>query len=93
MLGAFGQVPINDYMTGKLEKSELLASIYGIRFVVSFAVLAAMLPLIASVHYNWGFDVLFYLLAASELAILGEVTLLPGRLPEVQPIVVKEPAE
>ncbi len=47
MLGAFGQIPINDYMIGRMAKSELRASIYGTRYIVSFAVLAAVLPLIA----------------------------------------------
>ena len=85
MLGAFGQIPINDYMIGKMAKSELRASIYGTRYIVSFAVLAAVLPLISWVHKNWGFDVLFHILAASAAAILLAVLLLPGRLPEAQP--------
>ena len=74
MLGAFGQIPINDYMIGKMAKSELRASIYGTRYIVSFVILAAVLPLIAWVHKYWGFDVLFYILAA--------VCHLPNRLPE-----------
>lgn len=91
MLGAFGQIPINDYMIGKMAKSELRASIYGTRYIVSFAVLAAVLPLISWVHSNWGFDVLFYILAASAAAILVAVLFLPSRLPEPQPAAV--PAE
>ncbi|MFY0612478.1 MAG: MFS transporter [Hyphomicrobiaceae bacterium] len=91
MLGAFGQIPINDYMIGKMAKSELRASIYGTRYIVSFAVLAAVLPLISWVHRNWGFDVLFHILAASACAILFAVLLLPSRLPEAQPQAV--PAE
>lgn len=82
MLGAFGQIPINDYMIGKMAKSELRASIYGTRYIVSFAVLAAVLPLIAWVHQNWGFDVLFHILAVSAAAILLAVLFLPSRLPE-----------
>ena len=84
MLGAFGQIPINDYMIGKMAKSELRASIYGTRYIVSFAVLAAVLPLISWVHHNWGFDVLFYILASAAAAILCAVLLLPGRLPEAR---------
>lgn len=93
MLGAFGQIPINDYMIGKMAKSELRASIYGTRYIVSFAVLAAVLPLIAWVHYEWGFDVLFYILAAAAAAILCAVSLLPGRLPEPKPVSAQVPAE
>jgi predicted MFS family arabinose efflux permease len=81
MLGAFGQFLINDYMIGKMAKSELRASIYGTRYIVSFAVLAAVLPLISWVHKYWGFDVLFHILAAAATAILAAVFLLPNRLP------------
>lgn len=93
MLGAFGQIPINDYMIGKMAKSELRASIYGTRYVISFAVWAIVVPLIAWVHHNWGFDLLFYILAASALAILGAVLMLPGRLPEAPPTPAQVPAE
>ncbi|MEM8972496.1 MAG: MFS transporter [Pseudomonadota bacterium] len=93
MLGAFGQIPINDYMIGKMAKSELRASIYGARYIVSFGVWAIVVPLIAWVHHNWGFDVLFYILAASALAILSAVLMLPGRLPEAQPTPAAQPAE
>lgn len=92
MLGAFGQIPINDYMIGKMARSELRASIYGTRYVISFAVWAVVVPLIAWVHHNWGFDALFYILAASALAILGAVLMLPGRLPEAQPVAARVPA-
>ena len=77
MLGAFGQIPINDYMIGRMAKSELRASIYGTRFVVSFGVSAAVVPLIAWVHSNWGFDALFYILSGAAVAILIAVALLP----------------
>lgn len=82
MLGAFGQIPINDYMIGKMAKSELRASIYGARYIVSFVVWAVVVPLIAWVHHRWGFDILFYILATAALAILCAVLFLPRRLPE-----------
>ncbi|MEL0044211.1 MAG: MFS transporter [Deltaproteobacteria bacterium] len=85
MLGAFGQIPINDYMIGKMAKSELRASVYGARYIVSFIVWATVVPLIAWVHHNWGFDMLFYILAASALVILLAVLMLPKQLPESQP--------
>ncbi len=47
MLGAFGQILINDYMIGKTARGSYKASIYGVRDVVSFTVLSASLPLIA----------------------------------------------
>jgi MFS family permease len=89
MLGAFGQIPINDYMIGKLSKSELRATIYGVRYVVSFVALAAALPLIAWIHQGWGFDMLFRALAVAAGVILGAVALLPRTLPEAAPMPAK----
>jgi MFS family permease len=86
MLAAFGQIPINDYMIGRLAEGEWRARIYGIRYVVSFTVLAAALPLIAFVYENWGFDALFRVLAVSAAIILGAVLMLPQRLPRAQPV-------
>jgi MFS family permease len=81
MLAAFGQIPINVYMIGRLADGQWRARIYGVRYVVSFTVLAAALPLIAFIYENWGFDVLFRVLALSAALILAAVSLLPQRLP------------
>jgi MFS family permease len=79
---AFGSVPINDFLIGRMAKSELRAQIYGARYVLSFSVMSLALPLIAWVHLNWGFDRLFQILAVCAGAILISVTMLPRRLPE-----------
>ena len=75
MLGAFGQIPINDYMIGKLAAGAFRARVYGVRYVVSFTALAASLPLIAFVYERWGFDTLFRVLAVTALAILITVVM------------------
>lgn len=81
MLGAFGQIPINDYMIGKMASGPYRARIYGIRYVVAFSVLAVSLPLIALVYERWGFDMLFRILAGAALLILCAVAALPRKLP------------
>ena len=81
MLGAFGQIPINDYMIGRMAKSEFRASIYGMRYVISFAVWAVVVPLISFIHLNYGFDYLFYILAFCALCIFVAVSTLPKQLP------------
>lgn len=91
MLGAFGQIPINDYMIGKLAAGQFRARVYGVRYVVSFTALAASLPLIAFVYERWGFDTLFRFLAATALAIFVTVACLPRTLPA--PEQVPAPAE
>jgi MFS family permease len=89
MLAAFGQIPINDYMIGRLADGQWRARIYGVRYVVSFTVLAAALPLIAFVYERWGFDALFRVLALSAAIILAAVILLPQRLPEPRAVPVQ----
>ena len=84
MLGAFGQIPINDYMIGKMAAGAYRARIYGVRYVVSFSVLAVALPLIAIVYERWGFDMLFLILSASAAVIFCAVVMLPQRLPTPQ---------
>ena len=81
MLGAFGQIPINDYMIGKMAQGEARARVYAIRYVVSFTALAAALPLIAFIYEGWGFDTLFRLLAVTASVIFIAVSLLPRRMP------------
>ncbi len=88
MLGAFGQIPINDFMIGKMASGAARARIYGVRYVVSFTVLAASLPLIAFVYDNWGFDRLFIILAGAALVILMAVVVLPRQLPTAEPMPV-----
>jgi MFS family permease len=81
MLAAFGQIPINDYMIGRLADGEWRARVYGVRYVVSFTVLAAALPLISFIYGTWGFDALFRVLALTGAVIFAAVSLLPQRLP------------
>lgn len=81
MLGAFGQIPINDYMIGRMARSEFRGAVYGARYVVSFVALAAALPLIAWVHGNWGFDALFRILAGTAAVIFLFVSMIPVTLP------------
>jgi predicted MFS family arabinose efflux permease len=81
MLGAFGQIPINDFMIGKMASGPYRARIYGVRYVFSFTVLAVSLPLIALIYETWGFDTLFRVLASAAAIILVATFSLPRRLP------------
>jgi predicted MFS family arabinose efflux permease len=81
MLGAFGQIPITDYMIGKVATGAYRARAYGIRYVVTFTALAATLPLVGFVHETWGFDMLFRVLAGAALVIFLAVAQLPRRIP------------
>ena len=84
-IGSFKADPDNDYIIEKMAKSELRVSVYGARYIVSFIIQATVVPLIAWAYHNWGFEMLFYILAASALVILFAVLMLPQHLPESQP--------
>ena len=86
MLGAFGQIPINDYMIGKMAKSDFRARVYAVRYVISFAVWVVVVPLISFVHLNYGFDYLFYILAMCALSIIVAVMILPSKLPATKSV-------
>jgi hypothetical protein len=64
-----------------MASGEARARIYGVRYVVSFTVLAAVLPLIAVVYERWGFDMLFRIMAGAAALIFAAVLCLPARLP------------
>ena len=80
MLGAFGQIPITDFLIGKMATGAYRARVYGIRYVLSFTMLAATLPLISFVYEAGGFDMLFRILSCAALVILVAVWKLPRSL-------------
>ena len=86
MLAAFGQIPINDFMIGKMAQGEFRARVYGLRYVVSFSVLAAALPLIALIYERAGFDMLFRVLAVAAAIIFLVASRLPAQLPQAAPV-------
>jgi len=79
MLAAFGQIPINDVLVGRVAKSEWRSRILAVRYTVTIGVMASSIPLIAWIHANWGFDRLFIVLAVAAVLILLCVWCLPGR--------------
>ena len=80
MLGTFGEIPINDFVVSQIAKGPYRARVYGARYVVSFSGHALTLPLVAWIYQYWGFDTLFYLLAAASLSILVAASFLPKKL-------------
>lgn len=78
MFAVFGQIPINDVLVGRVTRSEWRSRAFGLRYVVTFSVMASAVPLIGWVHVNWGFDRLFNILAVAALAIFMAVLFLPN---------------
>jgi MFS family permease len=78
MLVVFGQIPINDVLVGRMVRSEWRSRAYGIRYIVTFSVMASAVPLIAWIHGSWGFSKLFGLLALAATLIFIATLLLPS---------------
>lgn len=81
MLAAFGQIPINDVLVGRIAASEWRSRVFAFRYIVTFSALSASIPMIAWIHANWGFDRLFMLLAVLATFILLAVLFLPRAIP------------
>lgn len=77
MLVVFGQIPINDVLVSRITKSEWRARMFGIRFILNFTVMASTLPVIAGIHANWGFGMLFVVMAVAASATFAAVLMLP----------------
>jgi MFS family permease len=77
MLVVFGQIPINDVLIARATKSEYRSRVYALRYIVTFSISAASVPVIAWIHGGWGFSVLFVVLALGAAAIFAAVLMLP----------------
>ena len=74
MLGAFGQIPINDFMIVKLASGPARCAHLRRPYVLAFTVLAAF----AFVHEHYGFDALFQLMAGAAVMIFIVTPCLPS---------------
>jgi len=77
MLLIFGQIPINDALLSRITTPEYRSRVYAVKFVLSFSVAAAAIPLVALLHERTGFDGMFVAMTAVAAVILGCVLALP----------------
>jgi len=78
MLAVFGQIPINDVLVGRMVRSQWRSRAYGIRYVVTFSVMASTVPVIAWIHAAHGFSTLFGVLAVTASLIFIAALFLPS---------------
>ena len=77
MLLIFGQIPINDALLSRITTPEYRSRIYGIKFVLSFSVAAAAIPIVALLHETTGFDGMFMAMTGVAAVIFLCVLALP----------------
>ena len=85
MLVVFGVIPVKDTLVGRMARSEWRSRAYATSYIINFSVSGMAVPLIAWIHYVWGFDVLFGALAVIALLITIGALLLPRGEPALQP--------
>jgi MFS family permease len=93
MLAAFGAIPINDFMIGKMAQGEFRARVYGVRYVISFSVFAVALPLISFIYQRWGFDMLFWVLSLAAAVVALAAFQMPSVLPDPRAVATPVAAE
>lgn len=77
MIAAFGQIPINDVLIGRISTPEVRSRLLGIRYTITILVMATSVPVIAWIHAGYGFGFLFKVLMTASLAIFLMVCALP----------------
>ena len=76
MVVVFGQIPLNDVLVGRMLHSECHSRAYALRYIVTFSVMALMVPLIGWIHGEWSFSRPFSILAVAALLIFVAFLLL-----------------
>jgi len=77
MLVVFGEIPINDVLVGRVARSEWRSRAYAATYIIGFTISGLTVPLLAWIHGNWGFDVMFAVLTGLAVLIFIAVLFLP----------------
>jgi MFS family permease len=79
MVVVFGQIPINDTLVARFTPSEWRSRMFAVKYVLTFAVAATVVPTIAGVHeMGDGFAQLFGMATIAALVTTAAVSFLPG---------------
>jgi MFS family permease len=93
VFSVFGQITFNDGMVARYTDAGWRARVYAVRYLLSFGVAAAAIPLVAVMHAHGGFTALFRVLAGfGALVTLGAVCF-PYRRDELAPAAPVAPAQ
>lgn len=77
MMVVFGEIPIHDTIVTRHTKSAWRSNVFAVKFVIALLVAAVVPKLIGTVHDNYGFDMLFYILSAAAAGVVVSALILP----------------
>ncbi|MGJ4887589.1 MFS transporter [Bradyrhizobium sp. HKCCYLRH3099] len=85
VMGAFGQVTVNDAMVGKYTAEEWRSRAYAVRYFVGFTAAGASVGLVAWLYEHGGFVTMLQAFAALALVAVIAALILPPELPAARP--------
>jgi MFS family permease len=85
VMGAFGQVTVNDAMVGKYTSEEWRSRAYAVRYFVGFTAAGASVGLVAWLYEHGGFASMLHAFAALCLLAIAAAVILPPEIKVPQP--------
>ncbi|TMJ86800.1 MAG: MFS transporter, partial [Alphaproteobacteria bacterium] len=80
VMGAFGQVTVNDAMVGKYTSEEWRSRAYAVRYFVGFTAAGASVGLVASLYQQGGFVTMLHAFAGLCLLVIAAAIILPAEI-------------
>jgi hypothetical protein len=80
VMGAFGQVTVNDAMVGKYTTDEWRSRAYSVRYFVGFTAAGASVGLVAWLYERGGFSTMLQAFAALCLLVIVAAIILPQEI-------------
>src|SRR3954463_10004712 len=80
VMGAFGQVTVNDAMIGKYTTEEWRSRAYAVRYFVGFTAAGASVGLVAWLYEQGGFATMLHAFAALCLLVIAAALILPREI-------------
>jgi len=87
VMGAFGQVTVNDAMVGKYTSEEWRSRAYAVRYFIGFTAAGASVGLVAWLYEQGGFVTMLHAFAGLCLLVIAAAIILPQeiKVPAAQP--------
>src|SRR5258706_796495 len=82
VMGAFGQITINDAMVGKYTSEQWRSRAYAVRYFVGFTAAGASVGLVAWLYEQGGFVTMLHAVAALCLLVIAAAIILPAEIKE-----------
>jgi MFS family permease len=80
VMGAFGQVTVNDAMVGKYTSEEWRSRAYAVRYFVGFTAAGASVGLVAWLYQQGGFVTMLHTFAGLCLLVIAAAIILPAEI-------------